>query len=158
MEAQITVRQATRQDTAAIVELWKEFMAFHREKDTLFTLAADGEEVFARFVEGNIDSETACVFVAVVDGRLVGYCQGKLEKYPPVIAEQDYGQILDAAVTAHHRRTGAGEQMFAALRDWFCCNGVHRIEVRCWTSNEIGSRFWRKMGFELCLETLFMRC
>lgn len=158
MEAQITVRPATRQDIATIVELWKEFMAFHMEKDALFTQAPDGEEVFARFVEGNIDSETACVYVAAVDGRLVGYCQGKLEKYPPVIAEQDYGQILDVAVTAEFRRTGVGERMYAALREWFGDKGVPRIEVRHWKFNEAASRFWRKMGFEPYLETLFMRC
>lgn len=158
MKAQIVVREATRQDIVAIVGLWKEFMAFHREKDSLFTQAPNGEEVFARFVEGNIDSETACVYVAVVQTRLAGYCQGKLEKYPPVITEQNYGQILDVAVTADYRRTGVGERMFGALRDWFCLKGVHRIEVRHWASNEIASRFWRKMGFEPCLETLFMKC
>lgn len=158
MAEQITVRQAMRADVPAIIGLWNEFMAFHREKDPIFTQGPDAEDVFAGFVECNIDSETACVYVAVVDTRLVGYCQGKLEKYPPVIVEQDYGQILDAAVTADYRRTGVGERMFGALRDWFRLSGVHRIEVRHWASNEIASRFWRKMGFEPCLETLFMKC
>ena len=158
METRITVRQATRQDIAAIVELWKELMIYHAEKDSLFTLAPDAEEVYARFVEDNIDSEAACVLAAVVNGRLVGYCQGKLEKYPPVLAEQDYGHIFDIAVTADQRRTGVGKRMVAALHDWSRRKEVSRIEVRCLRSNDIGSRFWREIGFEPYLETLFKRC
>ncbi|MHC4117282.1 MAG: GNAT family N-acetyltransferase [Planctomycetota bacterium] len=158
MGKEITVRRATQRDIPAIIELWNEFMAFHREKDPLFTQAPNSEEVFAGFVHSNIDCETACVHVAVVDEQLVGYCQGKLGKYPPVIVERDYGEILDVAVSADHRRTGVGERMFAALRAWFRSNGVHRIEVRRSISNEIASRFWRKMGFEPCLETLCTKC
>lgn len=158
MAAEIEVRPATAQDIVAIVGLWKEFMAFHRKEDSIFTLAPDGEEWFAQFVEGNIDSEAACVYVAVVNGRLVGYCQAKADRYPPVIAEPDYGQILDVAVTADYRRAGVGEKMFRALYDWFSLKGVHRIEVRHWKSNEVAANFWRKMGFQPCLETLFMQC
>jgi ribosomal protein S18 acetylase RimI-like enzyme len=158
MTAQIEVRAATKKDIASIIGLWNELMAFHREKDLFFEQAPNAEEAFVRYVEDNIASETACVFVAVVDAQLVGYCQGKLDKHPPVLARPDYGQILDVAVTADYRRTGVGEQMFAALRHWFCHQGVPRIEVRHWKFNEAGSRFWRKMGFEPYLETLFMKC
>lgn len=156
MGAQIVVREATCQDIPAIVRLGEELLDFHKEKDPLFTRAANSGDVFARFVEVNIRSETAVVFVAVVNSRIVGYCQGMLQKHPPVLVETDYGHILDIVVTANFRRSGAGEKMVRALRDWFRLKGVHRIEVRRLISNEIASRFWAKMGFEPYLETLFV--
>lgn len=155
---QIVIRQATPQDVPVIVGLWKEMMDFHKKRDPFFTRADNGEEVFAEFVEKNISSETACAYVAVVDGTIVGYCQGMLEKHPPVLVQTDYGQILDFAVTADYRRTGVGEKMCRALQDWFVFNGVHRVEVRHSEFNEIASRFWSKMGFKPYLKTLFVEC
>ena len=155
---QVVVRQATLQDIPVIVGLWKEMMDFHKKRDPFFTRAVNGEEVFVGFVEKNINSETACVYVAVIDGKIVGYCQGLLEKHPPVLAETDFGQILDFAVTADYRRSGIGEKMCRALQDWFVLKGVHRLEVRHSEFNEISSRFWPKMGFKTYLKTLFMEC
>ena len=130
-------------------------MDFHTPRDAFFTPAADFDAVFGRFVEANIRNKAACVLVAVVDERVVGYCQAMLDRHPPAIADRDYGQILDLAVTAHHRGTGVGEQMFAALGDWFRKKGVRRIEVRHSTLNEIAERFWSKMGFTPDLQMLF---
>jgi ribosomal protein S18 acetylase RimI-like enzyme len=146
------------QDIPAIVGLWKEMMDFHKKRDPFFTLAVNSEEVFAKFVGKNISSETACVYVAVDGEKIVGYCQGMLEKHPPVLAETDYGQILDFAVTTYYRGTGVGEKMYGVLYDWFVKNGVHRLEVRHSEFNEIASQFWPKMGFRSYLKTLFREC
>ena len=155
---QVVLRKATLQDIPVIVGLWKEMMDFHTKRDSFFTRAVNGEEVFSQFVEKNINSETACVYVAIVDSKIVGYCQGLLEKPPPVLTETDYGRILDFAVTADYRRTGVGGKMCRTLKDWFALKGVHRLEVRHSEFNKISSRFWPKMGFKPYLKTLFMEC
>jgi ribosomal protein S18 acetylase RimI-like enzyme len=155
---QVVLRKATLEDIPVIIRLWKEMMDFHRKRDPFFTLADNSEEVFAQFVEKNINSETACVYVAVVGEKIVGYCQGKLEKHPPVLAVTDYGYILDFAVATYYRRTGVGEKMYKALYDWFVKKGVHRLEVRHSEFNEIATQFWPKMGFRSYLKTLFLEC
>jgi ribosomal protein S18 acetylase RimI-like enzyme len=113
---QALLRRAKLQDIPAIVKLWKEMMEFHKKRDPFFTLADDGDEVFGEFLEKNINSETACVYVAIVGGTIVGYCQGVLEKHPPLLAQTDYGQVLDFAVAADYRRTGLGERLCNALQ------------------------------------------
>ncbi|MHC4325903.1 MAG: GNAT family N-acetyltransferase [Planctomycetota bacterium] len=155
---QIEVRKATPEDIPFIVRLWKEMMDFHRKRDPFFTLAVNSEEVFAKFVGKNIGSGTACVFVAVDGEKIVGYSQGTLEKHPPVLAQIEYGQILDFAVATYYRRAGVGEKMYGALYDWFVGKGVHRLEVRHSEFNEIASQFWPKMGFRSYLKTLFLEC
>ena len=148
------LRKATVKDIPAIIELWKELMDFHKTRDPFFTRAADGEEVFSQYMEKNINSETACVYVAIIGGTIVGYCQGILEKHPPILAETDYGQVLDFVVSADYRRTGVGERLCKALLGWFVLKGVHRLEVRHSEFNETASRFWAKMGFKPFLKTL----
>ena len=149
------LRKAMLKDVPAIIVLWKEMMDFHKKSDPFFTRAVDGEEVFSQFLEKNINSETACVYVAIVGGKIVGYCQGMLEKHPPVLTVTDYGQVLDFAVAADYRRTGVGERLCRALQGWFVLKGVHRLEVRHSEFNETASRFWAKMGFKPFLKTLF---
>ena len=152
---QALLRRATINDSPAIVELWKEMMDFHKKKDPFFTRAVNGEEMFSQYLEKNINSENACVYVAIVGGTIVGYCQGALEKHPPILTVTDYGQVLDFAVTANYRRTGVGERLCKALQGWFVLKGVHRLEVRHSEFNEPASRFWAKMGFKPFLKTLY---
>jgi ribosomal protein S18 acetylase RimI-like enzyme len=106
-------------------------------------------------MEKNINSETACVYVAIIGGTIVGYCQGILEKHPPILVETDYGHVLDFVVAADYRRTGVGERLCKALLGWFVLKGVHRLEVRHSEFNETASRFWAKMGFKPFLKTLY---
>ena len=149
------LRKAMLKDIPAIIVLWKEMMDFHKKRDPFFSRAANGEEVFSQYLEKNINSETACVYVAIVGGTIVGYCQGTLEKHPPVLTVTDYGQVLDFAVASDYRRTGIGERLCKALQGWFVLKGVHRFEVRHSEFNEAASRFWAKMGFKPFLKTLY---
>jgi GNAT superfamily N-acetyltransferase len=151
-----TVRSATLQDVPAIIRLWEELMDFHRERDPFYTRARNGTDLFRRYIEENVGNDAACVLVAVVEDGIVGYCQGAIDHHPPVLAEQDYGQILDFMVTASHRHTGVGSQMFEALRRWFQKEGIRRIEVRHSTFNDLATRFWPRMGFKPYLQTLCM--
>jgi GNAT superfamily N-acetyltransferase len=156
MQTTAVIRAASRRDVPAMVALWEELMEFHRARDPFFTRSANGSHIFARFVEENIRNDTACVLVATVDAKIVGYCQGMVDRHPPALAVSDFGQILDFGVTAAYRRAGIGAQMFQALRDWFRREGIRRIEVRHSTFNEIGACFWPKMGFAPYLQTLFL--
>ena len=152
------LRKATLKDIPAIIELWKEMIDFHKDRDPFFARAVDSEKVFGQFLEKNINSETACVYVAIIGGTIVGYCQGMLEKHPPVLTETDYGQVLDFAVAADYRKTGVGERLCRALQGWFVLKGVHRLEVRHSEFNEVASSFWAKMGFKPYMRTLFKEC
>ena len=156
MPGRVVIREAGAEDVGAIVELWVEMIDFHAERDPFFARSADGDKVFAEFVAKNIAGETVCVLVAERDGRIVGYCQGMIERHPPVLERVEYGQILDFGVTADCRRTGVGEQLCTRLCEWLAAKGVHRIEVRHSIANEIASRFWPKMGFRPYLKTLCM--
>lgn len=142
-------------DLPAIGELWKELIDFHKKRDPHFTRAADGHERFKDFISGHMMSETSCVLVAEQDGETVGYCLATLAKHPPVFENQEYGMVCDLAVTERCRRNGIGERLFRSVQTWFADHGIHRIELRVVVANETSTAFWRKMGFNPYITTVF---
>ncbi len=144
---EVTIRKAVADDLHAIGELWKEFMDFHKAGDSHFTRSADGHERFKEFITQHISSESACVWVAEKDGKVVGYCLAMLAKRPPVFGSLDYGAVFDLAVSGAYRRSGIGERLYLAAQTWFADHGIHRIEVAVALSNEVSRAFWKKMGF-----------
>ena len=96
----LRIRKATQEDTRAIVELWKELMGFHKERDRHFTRSADGHKRFAEFVSGRIAHKASSILVAEQQDEIIGYCLATISKYPPVYEHQEYGAIFDLAVHA----------------------------------------------------------
>lgn len=156
MTSDVLVRQATEQDIPCIVELGMELLDYHRELDPFFSRKADAEKSYAEFVKGNIASEDACVVVAQVGAEIVGYCQARVSKYPPVMEVERFAEILDCFVREHLRSQGIGRRLAGCVRDWCRSKELERIEVRHSTKNPGAGNFWKKMGFEPYLKTLFM--
>jgi ribosomal protein S18 acetylase RimI-like enzyme len=155
MTIEAIIRKAGRADVPSILELWKELMDFHKERDQLFSRSATGHESFADFITGHISSETSNVFVAEAGKDIVGYCIAIVEKYPPVLEIQEYGLVKSLAVTEEHRHSGIGKRLLEEAQSWFSEKGVHRIEARVAKSNRLATDFWAKMGFVPYLETVF---
>ena len=149
------IRKATQEDTRAIVELWKELMGFHKERDRHFTRSADGHKRFAEFVSGRIAHKASSILVAEQQDAIVGYCLATISKYPPVFEYQEYGAIFDLAVTENYRRKGIGQALVEAALQWFSEQEIHRVEVRVATSNENSTAFWKKIGFVPYLEVVY---
>jgi ribosomal protein S18 acetylase RimI-like enzyme len=155
MEKDYKIREAKIEDIEHIVGIWGQLMELHAGLDGFFQRREGAEEAFAEFVKQNIRDENKVVVVAEFDGRIVGYCQGSLEKHPPALEKRDYGQVSDTAVDAEYRRGGAGEAMVRHVCRWFKEKGMSRVEVRFHVKNEISSSFWPKMGFEVYIKTAF---
>jgi GNAT superfamily N-acetyltransferase len=156
MAQEVTIRKAVAEDVSSIVELWKELMDFHKERDRIFSRSATGHEAIADFVTGHISGETSCVLVAEVDKNLVGYCLAFIKKYPPVLEMLEYGLVEDLGVTKRYQRRRIGERLLKEVQNWFSEKGVHRIEARVAKCNKSATEFWAKMGFSPYLETVFL--
>jgi ribosomal protein S18 acetylase RimI-like enzyme len=142
------IREATRNDLDEIVELWKEFMDFHRRRDSFFTRSHDGHAKFRNFVTENIDNPDWLVVVALEAERPIGYCMATVMDYPPVFELQQHGFIQDVAVTEVARRHGVASSLFEHAENWLRRRGVRRIELNVAAANEVSQGFWRRMGFK----------
>jgi ribosomal protein S18 acetylase RimI-like enzyme len=148
------IREATTEDIPALVELWKEFMDFHRSRDSYFSRTPDGHERWAKFATGNIDKDDWLFIVAEIDGTIGGYCMATILDNPPVIPTRQYGYIQDIVVTSGNRRSGIGTALFKHAEHWLLSKGMDRIELDVSTTNEVSSAFWRNNGFGDYLERL----
>lgn len=153
----VKIREAAENDILAMVELWKEMMDFHKERDQIFTRTATGHEGWTEFITDHMSKEDSCVLVAECDGRIVGHCLAFITEGPPVITTKRYGLFQELAITANHRRCGVGEELVKEMLKWFRDRDIERIEVKVSVHNELSMAFWRKMGFSPYVETLYLR-
>lgn len=147
---------ATDSHVPEIVEIWKEFMDFHKDIDSVFTRSEDGHVTFGKFVRGLIESDDSQVLVALDKGRVVAYSFSRIAERPPVYQDEKYGLISDMAVKSTHRRKGVGEQLLAKIYEWFESRKMNRIELRVVARNQIGYSFWKKHGFRDYVHELYL--
>ena len=149
-----TIREAVQSDLQTVVELWKEYMDFHADRDPLLRRSATCHQLIVEEFHERVSDDKSLLLVAETNGVLVGTCLARIAKRPPVFEKLEYGFISDLAVTQSHRRSGIGERLLQQAKEWLAANGIDRIELRVVVSNEVASAFWRKMGFKPYMETL----
>jgi ribosomal protein S18 acetylase RimI-like enzyme len=143
----IEIVEAKDSHVIDMIELWKEFMDFHRNIDAQFTRGENGHAAFRTHVLDWIQSEDALVLAALENSRVVGYSMSEIRKYPPVYDKDSYGIIESMAVASSHRRRGIGDLMLVRIFDWFASRNIDRIELSVAARNQVGYSFWRKHGF-----------
>ena len=149
------IRHGTKQDIPEVVELWKEFMDFHGDRDPRHRRSVGGDEHFASFLEANLASADSRLWVAECDSAVAGYCLARRAQRPPVFEERAYGEVLDLAVAGPFRRSGIGTKLFAEAGKWFQGQKINRVELRVSTSNELASLFWKQLGFRPYLQVMY---
>ena len=149
------IREATKEDVPKILPIWQELMEFHADRDSYFATCEGAEQEFAKWISENIEKEDAIVYVAEHAKSIIAYCLCRIVERPPVCEmKRQYGSLTDLAVLETYRRDGIGERMVKRATQWFRSQGVKRVEVRVAVTNEVSTRFWRKMGFTTYLETM----
>ena len=151
----VEIRKACAADIEAIVELWKELTNFHLKRDPHFKPSTTADAAFATFVGEQIEKDDSLVLVAEDGDTVVAYALAVISIRPPVFEETRYGAVYDLLVADAYRRHGIGERMVREIERWFAERSIHRIDVRVSTRNEISTRFWRRLGYEPYLETLY---
>jgi ribosomal protein S18 acetylase RimI-like enzyme len=150
------IRIASISDKPRIAELFKEMVEFHSQKDPIFTLKASGHEYYAIWFIDQIENDSALPLVAESDGMIVGFSLSFLRKYPGTWLSENYGEINDISVTREYRRKGIGTKLVKKSTEWFKSKGIKRTEVKIATTNELSSKFWRKIGMTSYLETMYL--
>lgn len=146
MEVKIAV--ATDSHVPEIVEVWKEFMDFHKDVDPRFPMRKDAHLNFEKHLRELMESEDNLILVALDKNQVVGFSTSRIAKYTPVWERETYGYVDTMAVTSDYRRKGIGERMLAKILEWFESRNIDRIELSVAARNQIGYSFWRKHGFK----------
>jgi len=141
------ITSATDAHVPEIVEVWKEFMDFHKDIDIRFPMKENAHLSWEKNLRDLMTSEDALVLVALDKDCVVGYSIALIDKYPPVFEREIYGFIASMAVQSNYRRKGIGERMLGKIFQWFESWNIDKIELTVTAQNQIGYSFWKKYGF-----------
>ena len=150
-----TITQATEADIPDLVEIWKDYMDYHRDIDSFYTVEERGPASFGAYLAELMGQENVLIVKAENGDECAGFAIAKIESRPPVYEEKMFGHITDMAVRPTHRRHGAGERMLERLFDWFRQRNISRVQLNVVPDNSVGFSFWRKMGFETFLLAMY---
>jgi ribosomal protein S18 acetylase RimI-like enzyme len=143
------VRRAERRDVAALGRLGAMLMRTHFEFDRQRFLQPGGgaDRGYASFLGSRLDSLQECVFVAELEGTVIGYVYAGLEPLSWKELRGPAGFIHDVAVEEQARRSGAARQLMAAAMAWLREHGAPRVVLWTATPNAAAQSLFRSLGF-----------
>jgi ribosomal protein S18 acetylase RimI-like enzyme len=154
MVDQRSIRDATPQDIARVVQLWAEHVDFHAQCDPRFLRKEGSEDGFAQHLRAKLGESDYLLLVAEIDGEVVGFLNGELSAYPPCFEHRTHGFIDNLAVSPQRQRAGLGTTLLEKAMAWFSAKGVTTVEGRVLMSNPVATAFWQKTAFEPYMHTI----
>ncbi|MBM3269900.1 MAG: GNAT family N-acetyltransferase [Candidatus Sericytochromatia bacterium] len=139
-QAAVAVRPATASDAAAICDLARAFHAEHIER-----WGPDSAKQWPlKQIRSAISSRDACVVVAAIGGKLVGFANGAI--LDPE-AGLRIGRIDTVFVLPGQRGSRVAEDLMTVLMDALAECGADSLELIVATQNTRAQAFFAKFGF-----------
>lgn len=147
MSDNLFIRKCGAKDEQAFVKLNREFMQEAMAENPYWTSLKlpTEEELKAVFKEALSMPEHILIFVAEVDGEVIGYANTWT-----VYSIWSGGKALtidDLYVASSYRRNGIGEKMMGFLIRHAENNGYKRVQLHAELSNDKAHSLYRKLGF-----------
>jgi RimJ/RimL family protein N-acetyltransferase len=96
------------------------------------------------FMKPYLDSANSVLFVAQLDGEVVGLLDFRGE----ALREQAHCGVFGVSVAREHRGGGIGTALIEALFAWAPAHGIRRIEALAWENNPRALALYERLGFE----------
>ncbi len=152
----IRIVEAKQRHVPRMIEIWREFIDFHVDRDPIYARRDDAHHFFEKYLKGFMESEESQVLVALDGRQVVGYSMARVAHHSPVFQPKAYGDIAEIAVKGEYRRQSIGEALLTQMKKFFTHQGINRIETRVSTKNEVACLFWKKYGFQRYLDDLYL--
>jgi len=89
------------------------------------------------------------VFIADLDGRVVGFMLCRLKRVPAYMGGVIVGELSDMWIDSSARRMGIGDKLSRLALDWMRQQGAHSVEIQVLKDNEASWKLYERMGFQL---------
>lgn len=136
----------------SLLQFENELKNFDTTLNREWSFSKDGEEYYKK----SIIEEDRCVFVAIVDGKIIGYLEGGISQCGPNRMFSELVELEYMLVMEEYRSIGVGKKLYQAFADWCKEKGVKRLCVQASAKNAAAIAFYHKNGFvnyDLILET-----
>lgn len=125
-------------------------MLFEKEKEEFdptlncnWTFSKEGIEYF----EEKITKNDSCAFVAVLEGKVIGYLVGGLTESESHRNNVSMAELENMFVLEEFRSKSIGKDLYFKFLEWCNLKSVKRIMVVASAQNKKAIEFYRKQGF-----------
>lgn len=129
---------------AHIEEFWKVLDSVARERKYISFFVGPPMERFRAFVLGNIEKKIP-QFIALVDGKVVGWCD-IIPSDRPVHA---HCGVLGMGLIAGYREQGIGAALMQKSLEAARSCGISRVSLTVYEDNTRALEFYKKFGFQI---------
>ena len=145
----VIIRRASTRDAPEMGELGAALMRTHYALDPLRFLEPDSGDSggYSSFLASQLDEESAVVFVAERQRKIVGYVYGAIEPLSWKDLRDKCGFIHDLLVIDGARGGGIGEALLEAAVEWLREQGMPRVVLGAAARNDRARRLFERRGF-----------
>jgi len=129
----VQIREISEKDAEAVAKL-----------STQLGYESNAEQTRLRIAQINNSNEN-CAFVALIDGRVVGWIHGF---YTLRVESDPFVEIGGLIVDENYRNLKIGKQLIENVNLWAKKHRIKKLKVRCNTKRTESHRFYEQVGFK----------
>jgi GNAT superfamily N-acetyltransferase len=146
------IRKATKKDVPSIIELWKELVSCHRKRfwspSELFRFKKNSVSLARKYIKKLLNARNSRVFVADMDGKVVGYAEVTIKKLPAIYVHDREVHVGVIFVDGLHRRKGIGTRLLKEAERWAKSRGIFSLALTVFEKNKPALSAYKKFGFK----------
>jgi ribosomal protein S18 acetylase RimI-like enzyme len=124
-------------------EFFQEYQAYHKD---FFALDELKDEHIIDYFSSFCDRTTRQAFIALDEGRIVGYITVYVKEQADYWQVKRLGEISGLMVQKEHRQQGIGRRLLDRAKDFFAAQGVKYYTVYTAVENRTALDFYRQNG------------
>lgn len=132
-------------------EFFSEYESYHRE---FFKIDELTEQDITGYFSSFCDQPFRLAYIAVDDGRIVGYITVYIKEQAPYWQVKKVGEISGLMVQREYRGQGIGKKLLAQARDYLTTQGAKYFTLYTSVENNNGLRFYEQNGLSPLYATL----
>jgi ribosomal protein S18 acetylase RimI-like enzyme len=146
----VNIRKAFAEDYDFLCTLFDEVDALHRAKLPHIFKKTDGPVREREYYLGLISDENIGLFVAELDGNVVGFVHVIITDAPdiPIFVPRRYAVVDSIIVKSGYKNLGIGRSLMKVMQEWSKAKGVTSIELNVYEFNSNAIFFYNKCGYE----------
>lgn len=151
------IREATEADAEAMVEFLMEGHDLHVASVPQIYRPIEVNEEILEFLRGQVRQERSKMFVAELDGALVGYVFVRVGDSTPIplLTPRRYAEIDTLMVARRAQRQGIGRALMERAQQWGKEQGATRAQLNVLEFNRGALEFYEELGYSTLRRTMW---
>lgn len=142
----VTAREARPDDLPRVVQLWRELVASEQALGIPSCADEAAEQAWRASFERHL-GRFSFLWVAEVDGSVIGFLLTRLKTSPPYLGAELTGELCSICIDAAYRGRSVGRALVAAATERLQEAGATAIEVTAHEANAGSRAYWEALGF-----------